>query len=196
MRIVDEGIISRRSERNAYMPELSCCPTARSSSASSPPPYFTASDAKIEILRSTDGLSTWTNEGEIKGAAAAEEGWSYRGARIYQVPDGRLLLKTTRFDSSKISPDLRRVVRDTPAAGEHYPLVRRRRPHVVRAAARRCPDRSVEAHRQWLRRPAPNRPRPLDVPAGDLEAGRLRRAARPEGARPLLVRTRGPRGAT
>ena len=64
---------------------------------------FTASDARIEILRSTDGLSTWTNEGEIKGPGAAEEGWSYRGVRIYCLPGGRLLLKTTRFDASKIS---------------------------------------------------------------------------------------------
>ena len=54
--------------------------------------YFTASDARIEILRSTDGLSTWTNEGELKGAGAAKEGWSGR--------TGALAYTTSRADGS------------------------------------------------------------------------------------------------
>ena len=103
MRIVDEGIISLRPGRNAYMPGIEPLPDGSFIACQFTASHFTASDAKIEILRSTDGLSTWTNEGDLKGGGAAEEGWSYRGARIYCVPEGRLLMKTTRFDTGRIS---------------------------------------------------------------------------------------------
>ena len=103
MRIVDEGTVAHRSERGSYMPGIEPLPDGSFIACQFTASHFTASDARIEILRSTDGLATWTNEGEIKGPGAAAEGWSYRGARMYCVPGGRLLLKTTRFDASKIS---------------------------------------------------------------------------------------------
>ena len=188
MRIVDEGIISLRSERNAYMPGIELLSDGSFIAGQFTASYFTASDAKIEILRSTDGLSTWTNEGEVKGAGAAGGGLVVQGRPDIPGPRWTAPPEDDALRYGPDLPDLRRRVRDPPAAGEHHPLVRRRRPHMVRAAARRCPDRSVEAHRQRLRRPAPDRPGPLDVPSGNLEAGRLRRPARPEGPRPFLLR--------
>ena len=103
MDIVDQGIISHRTDRGSYMPGIELLPDGSFIACQFTASNFVASDARIEILRSADGLATWTNEGLIKGPGAAEEGWSYRGARIYYVPDGRLLLKTTRFDTGSIA---------------------------------------------------------------------------------------------
>ena len=93
MDIVDQGIISHRTDRGSYMPGIELLPDGSFIACQFTASNFVASDARIEILRSADGLATWTNEGLIKGPGAAEEGWSHRGARIYYVPDGRLLLK-------------------------------------------------------------------------------------------------------
>ena len=136
LRIVDEGIISRRPGRHSYMPGIEPVPDGSFIACQFTASHFTASDARIEILRSTDGLATWTNEGEIKGPGAAEEGWSYRGARIYGVPGGRLLMKTTRFDTGQISETFDASSETLAAAREHHSLVRRRGPHMVCSAAR------------------------------------------------------------
>ena len=103
MKIVAEGVISGRSGRGAYMPGIEPLPDGSFIACQFTASSFVASDARIEILRSTDGMATWSNEGELRGTEEAEDGWSYRGARICQVPDGRLLLKTTRFETGKIA---------------------------------------------------------------------------------------------
>ena len=56
-------------------------------------------DNHIEVLFSKDGAKTWTNAGSIHGGIP-DDGWAYRGAYIFEVPDGRLLLTATRFENS------------------------------------------------------------------------------------------------
>ena len=56
-------------------------------------------DNHIEILRSTDGGATWVNEGSIHPDGVPADGWCYRGPKISEVPDGRLVMNATRFET-------------------------------------------------------------------------------------------------
>jgi len=58
-----------------------------------------SADNDIEVLTSSDGGQTWNNQGSIHGAQP-NDGWSYRGPYICEVPDGRLLLTATRFETT------------------------------------------------------------------------------------------------
>lgn len=53
-------------------------------------------DNRIEILRSENGRD-WFNEGSIRGGPPAEDGWSYWRPKISEVPDGRMVMISTRF---------------------------------------------------------------------------------------------------
>lgn len=55
-------------------------------------------DNHIEVLRSSDQGRTWTNEGSIHGDGSPNDGWSYRGPMISEVPDGRLVMTAGRFE--------------------------------------------------------------------------------------------------
>ena len=56
-------------------------------------------DNHIEVLRSTDGGKTWTNEGSLHGGPP-QDGWAYRGPKISEVPDGRLVMTASRFETT------------------------------------------------------------------------------------------------
>ena len=53
-------------------------------------------DNMIEVLRSSDGGSSWVNEGIIHGGIL-DDGWSYRAPVITEVPDGSLIMAATRY---------------------------------------------------------------------------------------------------
>ena len=57
----------------------------------------------VEALRSADGGKTWTNEGSIHGDGPPDDGWAYRIPHIYVVPDGRLAMTATRFETGRIA---------------------------------------------------------------------------------------------
>lgn len=60
---------------------------------------LSSADNHIEVLRSTNRGKTWLNEGSIHGGHPPEDGFSYRGPDIAEIPDGRLLMTATRFES-------------------------------------------------------------------------------------------------
>ena len=57
-----------------------------------------SADNHIEVLRSADGRA-WVNQGSIHGNGSPADGFAYRGPRISIVPDGRLVMTATRFQS-------------------------------------------------------------------------------------------------
>ena len=103
MNIIDRGVISQPANGGAYMASITPLPDGSYIACQFVSSTFVSSDARTEILRSVDGLATWTNEGQLRGPAAAEDGWSYRGPTISVVPDGRLLMRVTRFQADRIS---------------------------------------------------------------------------------------------
>ena len=103
MKIVDRGVVSRPATGGAYMPSITPLPGGDYIASQFVSSTFVSSDARIEILRSSDGMKTWTSEGLLDGPAAAEDGWSYRGSTISVVPGGRLLMRATRFQADRIS---------------------------------------------------------------------------------------------
>ena len=56
-----------------------------------------SSDNHIEVWRS-DNAKDWRSQGSIHGGVP-EDGWSYRGPQISEVPDRRLVMTATRFET-------------------------------------------------------------------------------------------------
>lgn len=98
MEIVDQGILSRRTGRGAYMPVITPLADGTWIAAQHVGESLGGPDCTIEVLRSADGGRTWTNEGAIHRPANGD-GWSYRGPAIHEVLDGRLVMTATRFDA-------------------------------------------------------------------------------------------------
>ena len=94
--IVDEGILSLRTDQGAYMPVITPLPDGSLIAAQHVGKQLGDRDCYIEVLRSEDGR-TWTNEGSIHGDGVPGDGWSYRAPSIRTVPDGRLVMSSTRF---------------------------------------------------------------------------------------------------
>jgi len=96
--IVDEGILSRRSGRGAYMPSITPLPDGTFIACQHVGLSLGAPDNHIEVLRSADGR-TWENQGSIHDHGPPADGWAYRGPQISVVPDGRLVMTATRFET-------------------------------------------------------------------------------------------------
>ena len=79
MRIVDQGIISRPPTGGAYMAAITPLPDGSYIACQFVSSTFVSSDARIEVLRSTDGLATWASEGQLRGQAADRQ---VDGARV------------------------------------------------------------------------------------------------------------------
>ncbi len=58
-------------------------------------------DNHIEVLRSTDQARTWVNEGSIHKDGHDLDTWTYRGPKISIVPDGRLVMTSSRFEKKE-----------------------------------------------------------------------------------------------
>ena len=99
LKIIDNGIISHQSERGAYMPVITPLADGSLIACQHVGQGLGTPDNHIEILRSTDGGITWVNEGSIHPDGIPTDGWSYRGPKISEVPDGRLVMNATRFET-------------------------------------------------------------------------------------------------
>ena len=97
LEIVDKGILSRQEGRGAFMPVITPLSDGTYIASQHVGESLGSSDNHIEVLRSTDKGTTWTNEGSIHGGLP-QDGWCYRGPRISEVPDGRLVMECTRFE--------------------------------------------------------------------------------------------------
>ncbi|MBM3948307.1 MAG: exo-alpha-sialidase [SAR202 cluster bacterium] len=101
MKLVVEGVISRRKGRGAYMAAITSLPDGNLIACQFVGKSLASSDNHIEVLRSVDGGATWSNEGSTHGGGPPADGWAYRAPHIYAVPGGRLMLTATRFDTSR-----------------------------------------------------------------------------------------------
>ena len=99
LKIIDNGIISHQSERGAYMPVITPLTDGNFIACQHVGEGLGTPDNHIEVLRSTDGGTTWINEGSIHPGGQPTDGWSYRGPKISEVPDGRLVMNATRFET-------------------------------------------------------------------------------------------------
>ncbi len=98
LEIVDTGIISHESRRGAYMPVVTPLPNGTLIASQYVGHGLGSPDNHIEVLRSADGGRTWENQGSIHGDSPTGDGWSYRAPGIAAAPDGRLVMKASRFE--------------------------------------------------------------------------------------------------
>jgi len=96
LEIVDKGLLSRQKGRGAYMPVITPLSDGTFIACQHVGEALGSPDNHVEVLRSTDG-KTWENQGSIHGGAP-RDGWCYRGPKISEVPDGRLVMAATRFE--------------------------------------------------------------------------------------------------
>ena len=99
LKVVDGGILSRQPGRGAFMPGITPLSDGSLIACQHVGEGLGTADNHIEVLRSTDGAVTWMNEGSIHSGGPPEDGWSYRGPHISEVPDGRLVMTATRFET-------------------------------------------------------------------------------------------------
>ena len=98
LEIVDSGIISHQADRGAYMAYITPLPDGSFIASQHVGEALGSPDNHIEVLRSADGC-VWSNEGSIhESGGPAADGFAYRGPQISVVPDGRLVMKATRFE--------------------------------------------------------------------------------------------------
>ena len=104
LKITDQGIISRQEGRGAYMPVVTPLPDCTFIACQHVGAELGSDDNHIVVLRSADARN-WVDEGAIHLVGPAGErgcpadGYAYRGPRISRVPDGRLVLCATRFET-------------------------------------------------------------------------------------------------
>ena len=98
LEIVDKGVISRQAGRGSFMPVITPLSDETYIACQHVGSSLGAGDCIIEVLRSEDEGKSWANEGSIHGGPPGD-GWSYRGPKISEVPDGRLVMTATRFDA-------------------------------------------------------------------------------------------------
>ena len=98
--IIDQGILSRQPGRGAFMPVITSLSDGALIAAQHVGSSLGAPDCRIEVLRTSDGGRSWTNEGDIL-CGVPDDGWAYRGPEISVVADGRLLMTATRFEYSE-----------------------------------------------------------------------------------------------
>jgi hypothetical protein len=95
LEIVAQGILSRRSGRGAYMPVITELGDGKLIACQHVGEELASADNYIEVLRTDDG-ETWEQQASIGEGA---QGWCYRGPDINELPDGRLLLTASRFET-------------------------------------------------------------------------------------------------
>jgi hypothetical protein len=99
LRITGGGILDHRPGRAAYMPTITPLPDGTFIACQHVGTGLGSADNHIQVLRSTDGGQTWVNEGSIHGQGHPDDGWAYRGPHISVVPDGRLVMTASRFET-------------------------------------------------------------------------------------------------
>ncbi len=100
LKIIAQGAISHQPGQGAYMPVITPLPAGGFIACQHVGESLGSADNHIEVLRSADG-KTWTNQGSIHGDGPPGDGYSYRGPKISTVPDGRLVMTATRFETSQ-----------------------------------------------------------------------------------------------
>ncbi len=98
LKIVDQGFISLQAGQGSYMPVITLLADGRFIACQHVGASLGAADNHIEVLRSVDG-KVWTSQGSIHGDGPPADGYAYRAPKIHLLPDGRLLMTATRFET-------------------------------------------------------------------------------------------------
>ena len=96
LEIIDQGFISHVPGRGAYFPCVRAMQDGSLLAVQHVGKGLCSADNFIEVLRSTDGCQTWTNEGSIHGSERVDA-WCYRVPMIVPMNDGGLLMAATRY---------------------------------------------------------------------------------------------------
>lgn len=96
LEVLDDIVLSREPGRGAYFPSITPLSDGVFIAAQHVGNGLCVPNNDIEILRSTDGAHSWTNEGSIHGRAP-KDGSSYRAPLISETPSGGLVLIAGRF---------------------------------------------------------------------------------------------------
>ena len=94
--ILDEGVLSHNPQTGAFVPSVTPLRDGTFLGAQQVGSELASRDHHVEILRSEKGQD-WTNEGEVDMGDGEGEPWAYHSAQIYEVSDGRLLLRASRY---------------------------------------------------------------------------------------------------
>ncbi len=97
LEIIDQGIISCQPGRGAYCPSIKQLRDGSLIASQDVGSTLGSTDHSIEVLHSSDSGRTWENSGPIPGGTADDE-WFYRIPDIEELPDGRLVMRATRFE--------------------------------------------------------------------------------------------------
>jgi len=112
LEILDQGIISFQRERRAYCPSVKQLRNGCFIASQDVGTTLGSCDHSIEILHSRDGWM-WESEGILPGGAADDQ-WFYRAPDLEELPDGRIVMRATRFevaDGEIFDPDDETLVR-------------------------------------------------------------------------------------
>ena len=172
LKIIDNGIISHQSERGAYMPVITPLTDGSFIACQHVGQGLGTADNHIEILRSVDGAVTWVNEGSIHPGGQPTDGWSYRGPKISETPDGRLVMNATRFENeSDTLFDTESEALQRPEMLLFWSEDQGKTWSAAAGSAGRSAARKVHMERGWT---SPTTGvGSVDVPARNVEAGRV-----------------------
>ena len=112
MEIIDQGIIPFQQNRGTYCPSMTQLCDGSFLASQDVGATLGSCDHSIEILRSRDGR-TWKSQGILPGGTADDQ-WFYRVPDLEQLPDGRVVMRATRFevaDSAIFDPDEQAALR-------------------------------------------------------------------------------------
>ena len=113
LEIIDQGVISRQSGRGAYCPSIKRLRDGSLIATQDVGTTLGSCDHSIEILRSHDDGLTWESQGVMPGGIADDD-WFYRIPDVEELPDGRLVMRATRFEvrnGEVFDPDAETVAR-------------------------------------------------------------------------------------
>ena len=99
--VVDQGIISHREGRGAFMPVITPLEDGSWIASQHVGTGLATPDNRIEVLLSTDEGVSWAHHADLPAPGIEEEDYNYRGPKISTVPDGRLVMAAGRFQQTE-----------------------------------------------------------------------------------------------
>ena len=94
-KIIDQGVLSHDPNTGAFIPTIIPLADGTFIAAQQVGAALASRDHRIEILRSENGRE-WRRQGALDLDGGTDE-WSYHSAQIWEMPDRRLMLRTSRF---------------------------------------------------------------------------------------------------
>jgi hypothetical protein len=97
LEVIEQGILSCQPGRGAYCPSIKQLRDGSLIASQDVGSTLGSTDHSLEVLYSSDDGRTWENSVSIP-SGAADDKWFYRIPDIAELPDGRLVMRATRFE--------------------------------------------------------------------------------------------------